>query len=496
MPCSTELPREAVAAGSGCALHRADDLVAAASMAPSRPAAAPAERSGASSATVAAGDAGKVDVLGHSPLIPRWASLAFILAVVTMIMMFIVASVTNGIAVTVSATVDGSTRWRSPSIADLSLDNTLMSMYKAHAYPLLFIVVPFSVFWPYAKLLMMIYAWWVPMNVDRRGSLLMFLDQVGKLSMADNITLLTMVAFMYVSWSGEDITTAHGGSVHLALRCTPQTEVILFLAATMLSMVLCHVELAVHRIMQGDLSEDRTRGSVRMPLCSAVCDAWRVRRRRLVIVGGALLQVATLVLVIASFVAPMLRLDIGGVIGVFLDVTYQERAVNFSIITLLQRLVAESQSVFAGILAFYSVLLPVMAHVLLLCLWLVPLSYRWRLALTTISQTLVAWACLDIVIFSIAGTVLGGDAYGIGQFMEYVIYSGNVAPLCDALRDRSIYCITISLAFLPACTLVFFTGIVSTVLSQTLIRVMYKANKLTIATSPPCCVDEPGGTQP
>eukprot|EP00811_Abedinium_folium_P002722 NODE_124_length_3584_cov_4.703789.p1 GENE.NODE_124_length_3584_cov_4.703789~~NODE_124_length_3584_cov_4.703789.p1 ORF type:complete len:858 (+),score=211.54 NODE_124_length_3584_cov_4.703789:517-3090(+) len=429
-------------------------------------------------------DSGRcVSALGRDRAVPPWACVTFVLAVLTTIAIFVVACTTVGIRIAVTATVDGTKQWVSPAIADLSIDNSIQTFYKSHAYPMLFLIVVFSLFWPFAKLLAMVYMWCAPMKAERREHCLLFLDQVGKLSLTDNFVMLILVACCYIIWVGQDVTAADGSTVEIQLLCNPSTEVVLFLLATIMSLVLGHIELAVHRIAQGDFSGNNSRGGVRKPSYVVVAEFWNSRHQRTVAIAGVGIQLTTLALTIVAFVLPCISLNMDGVAGTFLDVTGQSRAVKLSLIGMIGRLSLEHLGYFAYILGFYSVVIPLLASALFLLLWVVPLTYRWRLALITISQTLVAWSSLDILVFALVGVIIGGDAYGIGQFMEFLIYSGNVAPACSALLELDIYCLTLSLHFLPAMSVVILGAIASTAQAQLLMRVMYKANS---AARTPC----------
>ena len=75
-------------------------------------------------------------------------------------------------------------------------------MWQSHSYFLAVPIILFSFLWPYAKLLIMLYAWLVPMTVAVRGPLLVFLDQIGKWSLTDNFCMFLLVVMFRVRWEG------------------------------------------------------------------------------------------------------------------------------------------------------------------------------------------------------------------------------------------------------------------------------------------------------
>ena len=72
---------------------------------------------------------------------------------------------------------------------DFSLGDSISNMWNAKVYPLALLIAVFSGAWPYVKILLMLFAWFVPdkvFNATRRGHLLQALDALGKWSLIDN----------------------------------------------------------------------------------------------------------------------------------------------------------------------------------------------------------------------------------------------------------------------------------------------------------------------
>ena len=147
--------------------------------------------------------------LWRHPAVPQWLQLSLPLAMVGCLCLFLVAATTPGVVVTASSTAGGVSMF-SPSIANLSIDNCLQQMWSRRSYPVAIVLGVFSLFWPFAKLLLLLHAFMRPYPEELRGKMLFFLDQVGKWSLTDNFVLMLLCAFFYVAWSGPDVVSGDG----------------------------------------------------------------------------------------------------------------------------------------------------------------------------------------------------------------------------------------------------------------------------------------------
>lgn len=400
------------------------------------------------------------------------------LLIIGTIFLFVVAAVTPGVFVAgVASTID--TTWTTPGVASLSICNSLGDMFRSRSYPLCFVIIFFTVAWPYAKLLMMLYAWLWPCGAEKRGKLLIFLDQVGKWSLTDNIVLTFLVVFFYVNWSGSNVVAANGSRSSLEIRCIPGLEFHCYIVSTMASLVLGHTMLAIHRVSQGAFRPQAT-SMIARPVWKEVRSDARPSVQRLIGLGGTAALLGALALIVMAWLMPLAQLEYGGVIGGFLDITDQPRLVRYSIATIVRTLVNEHDAYLGVVIFIFLGLLPALLVVALLLLWLVPLVDFHRFIVLTACQTLAAWSSLDVAGVALLGAVLGGDEYGIGHYLEMIIYQGTVAPVCDALRDSAgIYCLTIKLDFVETSWVLFAAALANVVASQICLRAIRLSNNHT-----------------
>ncbi|CAJ1413064.1 unnamed protein product, partial [Effrenium voratum] len=169
--------------------------------------------------------------LGWQPTVSpqlRWGMLCGIAGTTAL---FVYASVTPGVLFAGAFEASGMSS-ETKNMASLSMDNSLVQTLHVGSYYVFAAMLVFSVMWPYIKLLMMVYIWAAPVERKTRGVALLFLDQVGKWSLMDNIILFLFIVFFWIAWQGEDV--AGQGHAFFGLRCSPGIELNTFLAATIL----------------------------------------------------------------------------------------------------------------------------------------------------------------------------------------------------------------------------------------------------------------------
>lgn len=384
--------------------------------------------------------------------VPAALGWGMVLGILGTISLFVVATVTPGVAVQLHFAGAGGT-WASPDIARLSLDNSVSQMLRSRALFLAGVVIVFSLIWPYVKLLLMLYAWLVPMRTPTRGALLVFLDQIGKWSLTDNIAMFLLIVLFWIRWSGADVTASSSGA-SLGLSCAPGEELNMFVAATVLSLALGHTMLGIHRWHCGGLhTEVASDSTCREALCRRLTRKGS-RPPMLVAVGTAVSILMTLMLILAGWCVEIVEIRMDGLVGVFQDVIGEPRAKRYSMLNIVERLGTQGSLYLQAVLVTFVMLLPPLYLAALLVLWLAPLAPRGQLRLFVLCQTLSAWSSLDVFVMAYLGAVLGGEKYGIAQFLEMVIYQQNTGPVCSDLRHVGVECLSVRITMLPAMALV------------------------------------------
>eukprot|EP01040_Poterioochromonas_malhamensis_P012185 gene12184-13321_t len=177
--------------------------------------------------------------------VPTWLKVGMPIAICTAIGIFAWSNATpNAVDVMVKLHI-GEKIVDVGSIFEFGLGNTVHDMWSAEVYALAIIIAFFSGAWPYMKLMAMLFAWFVPpkvLTVEKRETLLIVLDALGKWSLVDFFVMVLMLCAFYIQlWVGSNIL--------VDVTVKPELGFYTFLIATMMSLGLSHLILACHRLI-------------------------------------------------------------------------------------------------------------------------------------------------------------------------------------------------------------------------------------------------------
>jgi len=123
-------------------------------------------------------------------------------------------------------------------------------MWHAGVYPLALLIAVFSGSWPYIKLLMMLFCWLIPparFSEKKREYTLMLLDMLGKWSLIDSFVLTLMVVAFRFHVASPPVPGTDPPEIAVAdVIVHVETGFYTFLFATMMSLGLTHIILALH----------------------------------------------------------------------------------------------------------------------------------------------------------------------------------------------------------------------------------------------------------
>lgn len=178
--------------------------------------------------------------------IPLLIRIAVPLVICTNIFLFIQSNLAaDAVSVMVSVTT-GTTVHEVGSIFDFGLGGTVHDMWNAGVYPLAILIAFFSGAWPYVKLLVMMLSWIVPpgmMSKERRETMLVILDMLGKWSLVDFFVMVLMLCAFYFE------LVVYPEVMLVTVTVKPAWGFYSFLLATMISLGLGHTILACHRLV-------------------------------------------------------------------------------------------------------------------------------------------------------------------------------------------------------------------------------------------------------
>ena len=369
------------------------------------------------------------------PVTPPWLRYGVPLCIVSNVVMFATANfAANGVTVLLEISFAGDQSVAIP-VVGFDLATSIDDMWNAGAVALAIIIALASGAWPYAKQVLLLFAWFAPptvLSADRRGSFLETLDILNKWSLIDLFVLvLMMVSFsFFVSASLLQLVLVPAGALSFSVQVAPGWGIYGFLFGTLGSLVVNHVCTFVHRrTMRADEDlQDAILGQLVKDLRTPRIRLADHRFNVLDADGKPYRYFATWVLlylagfgvvfalVVAGFSVPLVEFEYQGVFGLALNLVDAD-GVNaaHSIASLATSM---SQAAAGGSLASVAgtawlqivyVALAVIAP-LLLCvgvcvLWAVPLTLTEQLHLGFAIEVVWAWEAFIIAVFSVVVAV-------------------------------------------------------------------------------------------
>lgn len=356
------------------------------------------------------------DCLAFHPRLPFAMRFGLPVLDLAIICLFIASNCRLGSSVRVDIIANGQPIVQLPSIYDVSLLSSIKDMLEHQVYLLAGLIIVWSGCWPYLKLLMMQFCWFVPTSMvssTKRLSLLEFLDNWGKWSLVDVfVMVIFMVAFEF------DLASDHhaaslisrifkeaGASGRFSVYVEAKFGFHLFVGATLGSLAVGHVMTAMHRyaLQLGEYSLAAVDGK-RQRLCnvlkpdsfwSGVCFVW----------GPIVAMGVSLALVVVGIWVDSFGFTFEGMSGYVLG---DKRARSYSVITLGLAIPgstpepAESGIVFLTMVYFLSTALVVLAYYsILIVLWCAPLSPRLQTHYFVAAQVLSGFSALEVFVVAI-----------------------------------------------------------------------------------------------
>jgi len=391
------------------------------------------------------------ECLASHPRLP-WA-LRFGLPVLdlALICLFMASNSQVGSSVHVSLLANSQPVVQLPSAYDCSLLSSIKDMIHGGAYLLAFVVITWSGMWPYVKLLMMQWCWFVPTRVvsaHTRLSWLEFLDSWGKWSLIDVfVMVIFMVAFKFDIKTDDEVlpTIASifneaGVAGRFSVYVHANFGFHLFIGATLGSVGVGHVMTAMHRYAHelGEYSKAAVAGE-RERLCNVLKPKGDVSG--FIFVWGPIVGMgSSLALVVVGIWVDAFAFNFEGVAGYILG---EKRMRPFSVISLGLAIQSaspdhtESGIVFLTIVYFFFTCLVVLAYYsILIVLWCAPLSPRLHTHFFVAAQVLNGFSGLEVFVVAIlvayieiqrfALSIVGGKCDVIDQVLVGLPFATSI----------------------------------------------------------------------
>mmetsp|Transcript_99971 Transcript_99971/g.264149 ORF Transcript_99971/g.264149 Transcript_99971/m.264149 type:complete len:431 (-) Transcript_99971:51-1343(-) len=341
-------------------------------------------------------------------------------------LLFVYAASDLGTIINLVISARGQTVTVGPAFA-FSLGTCIRDALNAGAYFFAVVVAGLSGFWPLLKLGLMLFCWHAPierLSLGGRERLLNFLDEYGKYSLIDSwLTILALESYK-VEWYSAD------KDVSVMVDAVPMMAFFAFVIASVLSLVMGHTTSIFAKLAKdSDLGEtDHADAGDEVP--ERLCNYLPAGSAP----GTMLGLVCTALTLIVGVFAESFAITTSGVFSsVILDTTDSTR--NFSLFTLgmqvTQGAVVHNGTQMVQLIFFaFTVFIPLGLVVMLLVMWLLPLTITHQRHLLTFCRCLDAWAAFDVF-----GLALLVAWYEFGVMASFLVYHDNIASLCVWVRE-------------------------------------------------------------
>ena len=361
------------------------------------------------------------------PRVSRLGAIVFFFVLMGNFTMFVWSNAGAGASVYAFLTDTEGVQHKLALIKTFTLFGTVTDMWAAHVYALSVLIAVLSGIWPYVKLFGValsscLSSKW--MSVERRGFILSVADALGKWSLLDAYVLMMMTVAFRLTWStpsryAKDPDT-HPTTFDVLVQ--PELGCYVFLAATNLSLIVCHVASAFHR------QATEPRRNLRAPKITLSEQLQYSFRQSLLITCAIVCGIGGVIL---ASVLPSFSFTFRGLTGKLFESERGSATRNFSLLSLALEFPSDSKNLFPGslevlqvCLIIFSVAMPVLHLLTALLLWCVRTNPSWKGRLLMVAEITYAWSAIDVFIFTLIVSL-----YQIERFSLFVI-----GHKCDALN--------------------------------------------------------------
>jgi len=419
-------------------------------------------------------------MLMYSPLVGaklRWFVVLFLLSNHAV---FFIANFSLGASIGAEIKLGGDD-YKLLGLFGFSLTNSVEDFWNAKAYGLSIVIALLSGIWPHLKIIMMFICWCFPFPKYDRGLCLLWLDALGKWSLVDmKVLVLCMAAFSLKIIPGA-VDYLPPGFFTFYLRCTPMLAIFAFLIGTVQSLVATHIILHYHRkeldreLLGQNASNLRKEGKEALWKHSFLCwfggeQGKGVRMTKFGIFVIIFSLIGSGILIIWGSTLDSFLFHFQGAAGYFVE-PYE----TYSLLSVASHVLSENNYEAAPwaiyvLFLLYSFIIPIVALVLLLVLFTVPLTLRFQRKLMVIVEMCFAWATTEVFLFSVIAAMLQINQFA--QFMVDDIFPKGINKLLPLIlpADSDPSIINISTSFARGCYVLWAAMIVWIIVMQAVVR--------------------------
>jgi len=339
---------------------------------------------------------------------------------------------------------------------EFSMAKSTIEMWNAGAKSLAILIVLFSGVWPYSKLLVTLFLWFAPtrwVSSKRRGSILCWLDVLGKWSMVDVFVLLmTLASFKLSVESPDNLSFLPDSLYSINMMVIPLWGLYANMLAQFVAQISSHVIIHYHRqtvnaasdaqeeewnVQPSNLGNDPEKLRMHKFTLDYEASDERAVVRKSVHWVLAMGLASLVVLVIVGCVLSSFGIEVLGLVGLVVESgnEFEEAQTHYSVFNLAGMIMEQARylntaSDLVGLgtlssLLVITVFIVPLAQTASLCVqWFVPMTKKQRSKNTALNEILSAWQYMEVYVLSIIIA-----AWQLGGVSEYMV---NV--YCGSLR--------------------------------------------------------------
>lgn len=431
----------------------------------------------------------KAIALGLNPRV-NWLFKVFVpFLIIGNIGLFVASNTSVGASVFVYIHLGNDTITTS-SLFSFSLANSVHDMWVAGVYPLSLIVAVFSGGWPYAKLLMMLGVWFLPVRAVLRENVLILLDMLGKWSLIDAFVLVfMMVAFRFkLVIPGSPLARTQSGDTTIDLLVEGDMGIYSFLLATMVSLLITHIILAVHRWLAKQEEETGVAPvskyhllaadvTSKQALCQVEYPSGRgttVKASGLGVVVVFLLLVASLALITWGAVVDSFVFHFRGAAGALFPYAGVVNDRSYSLVSLSMALpeAAFNPGSFGvrwvqAIFLLFALVMPQLYLVTLIVMWVFKMKHVTHERFFVFAEILRAWSAMEVFVLSVIAALTELEQFAqflVGNRCDFInpILSKYFAPFLDGNTK----CFDVTTTLTSGCWIMFVGCLLYIVIGQ------------------------------
>mmetsp|Transcript_1213 Transcript_1213/g.1422 ORF Transcript_1213/g.1422 Transcript_1213/m.1422 type:complete len:1617 (-) Transcript_1213:51-4901(-) len=423
--------------------------------------------------------------LYNNPLVPMYARILVPIFLALNIVMFIIGDTGDAVAIDIEGQILG-VSLTFDNFITLSVISSTQKLWQAEAYLLALLLGGFSIFWPYAKLFILMNCWFVPPKYlprKVRGKIISAMDAFGKWSFVEfHFLIFVLIVFQLQGGSPSADFLPEEKLFEVALIIKPLLSLFTFAAAVVMSLILGNIcliyqikidnesrkqlrkekifEIEQEKTKQADvhvIDNDEFKFAVtEWDFSSYHTDkhgntffSHRYRFTTCAVVTLCTLVGLSLICLFLAAGSPALEIDITGLVGFLVEFADQPRTYTVSVFSLAK----DAMNDYAGTASIYFVaivflftiaIFPMIQASMLLTMLTKSYTVPQASAQSLWHHIITAWCCVDVFVLAITLTVLelptvaGGlvsaieECSLVEEFMQDILYPLDLISKTDA----------------------------------------------------------------